>query len=134
MGWRITYAVLCVLALVAYFMPWATMGDTSYSGWSGIVPFTFTYFIGLIIALVVLFTRYKAVGLTIFAGILMFIGVLGGIAIAGVAGGLSEAAGGGAAHTGGGMVFAFLISVAYTILGAIAGNKFKKATMVIETK
>ncbi len=134
MKWRITYGILSLLALWAFFSPWSRMGTATYTGLNYVVPFSLTYLIGLVLAFIVLFTGYRAIGLTITAGILMFLGVIGGVIGAGISGGLSQATGGASAHTAGGIAFAFLISIVYAILGSIAGNKFKKADVVIETK
>lgn len=60
-----------------------------------------------------------------------------GVMVTGVIIGLGSAASqssGGASQFGGGFTIAFLISFIYVILGPIAGNKFKKANIVIETK
>jgi len=134
MKWRVLYGILCLLALWAFLSPWTKIDGTTYTGLSFVVPFSLTYLIGLVLAFVVLFTAYRAVGLTITAGILMLLGVVGGVLGAGIAGGLAQVAGKTGAHVATGLVSALLISIIYTIAGAIIGNRFKKAHMVIETK
>ena len=134
-GWKITYGILVLIALVAFVMPWMNAGGQSIAGWEMIIPFSFTYLIGLILAIIILFTSYKPVGLTIFAGILMLIGVIASGTVVGFIAGMSQAAQtAGGPEVGSGVGLAMLISLFYTILGPIAGNHFKKAHLVIETK
>ena len=128
-GWRITYGVLVLVALIAYFMPWINTGTQLLPGWATILPFSFAYFIGLILGIVIFSTTYKPVGLTILAGILMIIGVI----VTGALIGFTSAASG-SSQFGGGFSIALIVSLVYVILGPIAGNKFKKANIVIETK
>lgn len=115
-----------LIAVIAYFMPWIN----TVPGWATILPFSFTYFIGLILGIVIFATEYKPVGLSIFAGILMIIGVI----VTGVLVGLIYSLSPNGPQFQGGFTIAFLISLVYVILGPIAGNKFKKANIVIETK
>ena len=110
-------------------MPWFSIHGQIFPGWATILPFSFTYFLGLILGIVILSTTYKPVGLTIFAGILMIIGVF----VTGAFVGLGAALSGGS-QLSGGFALAFIVSIIYAIVGPIAGNKFKKANIVIETK
>lgn len=134
-GWKITYGLLVALAVISYFMPWMSIGSESFPGWGLILPFSFPYFVGLILAIVVLFTEYKAVGLSIFAGILMIISILVSGVMIGFGAGLSAYA-----HStdpmemGSGFQLATLVSLVYVILGPIVGNKFKKQQIIIEVK
>ncbi len=132
-SWRIIYGGLVIIAIIAYFMPWADNGQQALFGWQMILPLSFTYFIGLILGIVIFATNYKPVGLSIFAGILMIIGVVisGGLIGVGVA--FSNGSAGGY-QFGSGIELAALISLVYAILGPIAGNNFKKASTVIKIK
>ncbi len=129
------YAVLVIIAVVAYVLPWMVIGNQNFPGWTMILPFSFAYFVGLILAIVILFTEYKAVGLSIFAGILMIISVLVSGVIIGLGVGFSAySQSGGSMQMGIGFNLATIISLVYTILGPIAGNQFKKAHIVLEVK
>lgn len=75
---RVVYGILWLLTLIAYSVPWASIGGETYIGWNFTVPFSITYLIGLLLGLIVLTVKYKPVGLTIVAGVLMILGVIGG--------------------------------------------------------
>ncbi|HQU07714.1 MAG TPA: hypothetical protein PK539_01495 [Candidatus Paceibacterota bacterium] len=131
MKWRIAYAVLWILALGAYFMPWSiwsTWGATPghfvvwkvMSGWNYLVPFSFPYLLGLIVGFVALFTRHSTIKLTAAAGILMLLGVLGGFwGIISLAVPIAPGP-----HAAIGLVLAFISSIAYPILSAAATGWF----------
>lgn len=95
------------------------------------IPFSITYFIGIVLGLVVLIVKFRPVTMTIIAGVLMILGVVGamlGCGIAAMLAGLAWAQ----VRTEAGMGFAFLLSIVYTVAGAYIGRKrkmvVKKAT------
>jgi predicted RNA-binding Zn-ribbon protein involved in translation (DUF1610 family) len=125
---RIIYLILWLLTFIAYSIPWASVDGQSYTGWNFTIPFSITYVIGIVLGLVVLILRFKPVMLTLVAGILMLLGVVGagvgheiGAVLAGLIGKTSRFEAG--------IGFAFLISVIFTIAGAYVGKKMvaKKA-------
>ena len=132
-GWRITYGLLVLIALIAYFMPWINSGGQNIPGWATILPFSFTYFVGLVLGIVIFSTSYKAVGLSILAGILMISGVMITGVFIGLGVAFSQGTAGGS-QFGSGLGLAMIISLVYVILGPIAGNHFKKANIIVETK
>ena len=122
MKYRVVYAILWLLAVIAYSTPWATVDGKSYVGWNFTMPFSITYLVGLILGLVVLVVRFKPVAMTIVAGILMLLGVVGaflGLGVAAVLAGLA----GGRASPEAGMGLALIVSIIYTVLGAYVGKK-----------
>ena len=122
MRYRIIYAVLWLLTVVAYSMPWASIDGEMYTGWSFTLPFSFTYLIGILIGLVVLITKFKPIAMTIIAGILMILGLVGaslGYGLAAALAGIMEAK----VTTEAGMGFAFIAIILYMIVGAYAGKK-----------
>jgi len=126
---KILYALLWVVAVIAYSVPWAkiityTKSET-FTGWSFTVPFSFTYVLGLAIGALVLISEWKPSIASVVAGILMLVGVVGGMVGYTIAAGLCELEGG-KAVTAEGMGFAFLVSVAYIILGGYLGKKLEK--------
>jgi len=135
---RIIYAILVILAIVAYGMPWMITDGQSFPGWAMILPFTFGYFIGLILAVVILFTGYKAVGLSIFAGILMVISILISGVIIGLGAGLSSFSHSGSdMPMGNGFELAAITSMVFVVLGPIMGNQFRKhgnKVIIVETE
>jgi hypothetical protein len=74
---RIIYLILWLLTFIAYSIPWASVDGQSYTGWNFTIPFSITYVIGIVLGLVVLILRFKPVMLTLVAGILMLLGVVG---------------------------------------------------------
>jgi hypothetical protein len=75
--YRVVYAILWLLAVIAYSLPWATVDGQTFVGWNFTIPFSITYLIGLLLGLVVLIARFKPVTMTIVAGVLMLLGVVG---------------------------------------------------------
>jgi parallel beta-helix repeat protein len=69
------YAVLWFLALTAYLVP-LTSVSLDYESLLFVLMLTITYPIGLAIGLTALATKWKPVGLTVVAGILMIIGAI----------------------------------------------------------
>ena len=120
--WRIFYAILWLLTLIVYSAPWAIINGEPYTGWGFTVPFSFTYLIGMLIGLIVLIVKYKPVLMTIIAGILMILGLIGafiGLGVTAVLGGLAGAK----VEPGAGLGAAFLLSIIYMIAGSYAGKK-----------
>ena len=134
MKWRFFYGILCALTLVAYVLPWARIGDKAYTGLQFTLPFSFPYLVGLMLAFVVLFTTYRPVGLTITAGILLLVGVFGGIIGVAIVSAVARLADKSSYEIRSGLVLAFLMSILYTIIGSIAGNKMKETGVVVEIK
>jgi len=75
--WRIIYGILWLLTVIAYSVPWARAGDKVFVGWNFTIPFSITYLIGILLGLIVLVTRFKPITMTVIAGILMLLGVVG---------------------------------------------------------
>ncbi len=123
MRWRIAYAVMWLMTVIAYSLPWARVDDKVYIGWNFTAPFSITYLIGIILGLVVVAVKFRPVTMTVIAGILMILGVTGAIL------GLSIAGIFGVARAEAGMSLAFLLSLIYTVAGAYIGKKMgvKKA-------
>jgi hypothetical protein len=122
MKWRIIYGLLWLTTLIAYSLPWARIGDKVFTGWGFTVPFSFTYIIGILLGLIVLAIKFKPVTMTIIAGVLMFLGVIGGIFGYSIVAGLYGLVG---AETTveAGMGAAFLFTIIYMVGGSLAGKK-----------
>jgi len=93
-----------------------------YTGWNFTIPFSFTYVIGILIGLIVLITRFKPVTMTIVAGVLTILGLVGaflGYGLAVVVGGLAGAK----VTTKAGMGFAFISLMLYMVAGAYVGKR-----------
>ncbi|MHA1616336.1 MAG: hypothetical protein ACTSX9_03400 [Candidatus Njordarchaeales archaeon] len=121
MKWKVIYFILWGLCTILYFLPWASTSEKMYIGLNFTVPFSFTYLIGIIIGLVVLLTRTSPVALTVIAGIMMFIGVIGAWFTMTLLEALGEEV-----SIEGGLVLAFFMSLIYTSIGAYAGKKMTK--------
>ncbi|MEM3975114.1 MAG: hypothetical protein QW320_12160 [Ignisphaera sp.] len=123
MKWRIIYGILWLLTVIMYSLPWAKVNDEIYTGWNFTLPFSVTYLIGILLGLIVLIVRYKPVLMTIVAGVLMILGVVGtSVGFGGVMaiiGGLVGAKVSWEAGIGG----AFLFAMIYMVAGAYAGKK-----------
>jgi hypothetical protein len=120
--YRVVYAILWLLAVIAYSLPWATVDGQIFVGWNFTIPFSITYLIGLILGLVVLIARFKPVAMTIVAGILMLLGIVGaylGLGALAILAGLA----GGEAKAEAGIGLALIVSIIYTVLGAYVGKK-----------
>jgi hypothetical protein len=122
MKYRIIYAVLWLLTVIAYSMPWVSVNGRSFVGWNFTVPFSITYVIGIVLGLVVLIVKFKPVTMTIVAGILMILGVVGAMFASAIGGGLAGLMGS-EMKTEAGMGFAFILSIIYTVAGAYVGKK-----------
>jgi hypothetical protein len=121
-NYRVVYAILWLLTVIAYSIPWATANGQTFVGWNFTIPFSITYLIGIILGLVVLLLRFKPVVMTIVAGILMLLGIAGaelGLGTASILMGIV----GGEAKAEAGMGLAFIVSIIYTVLGAYVGKK-----------
>lgn len=102
MKWRLLYALLWLLTVVAYSVPWMSAtsawgGAEVFTGWSFTIPFSITYFIGMLLGLTVLLTRFSPVAATIASGVLMFLGIVGagiGVGMAKAVGAVSKMVGG----------------------------------------
>ena len=128
-GWNkfsLVYAVLWFLALTVYLVP-LTSVSLDYESLLFVLMLTITYPIGLAIGLTSLATKWKPVGLTVVAGILMIIGAIlmsslgllfvfleGILRLPSEFQFLSLIIGGS---------LAFIIALVYTIAGAIAARK-----------
>ncbi len=121
---RIIYAVLVILLAWAYFQPWTVMNGQSFPGWATVLPFSFFYLVGFVMAAIIVLTGYRAVGLSIVAGILMF----GSNLFAGIFFGLIAAAN--HSQLGSGFSYAFFLSLLFMFLGPICGSGFDKTSNV----
>jgi len=124
MRYRLIYGVLWPLTVVVYLMPWARVDGNIIPGCAFAIHYTVTYFIGILIGLIVLTTEYNPIPMTIIAGVLMIFGFIGGEWA------LSETA----KHARvvvaeWGMVLSFFTSMIYMVAGAYIGKKMaaKKA-------
>jgi DNA-directed RNA polymerase subunit RPC12/RpoP len=116
------------LTLVVYSIPWGRVGEEVTTGWGFTIPFLFTYLIGILLGLIMLLIKFRPVIMTIIAGILMIIEVIGaiiGIGLAELIGALTGEEVSGEAGLG----FAFLMSLIYTVMGSYAGGKMVKVKM-----
>lgn len=119
---RIFYAILWILTVLAYSVPWARAESTVFVGWNFTIPFSITYVIGIILGLIVLATKRWAFGLTILAGILMLLGIVGAAFGYGIMAALGPFAGE-RIELEAGIGLAFLLSIIYMIGGAILVRK-----------
>jgi len=117
---RILYGILILVSIWSYFQPWSVLDGQTVIGFATVLPFSFSYFIGLILGIVILFTGYRATGLSIFAGILMIIGTL----VAGMLMGLLSLGGNVTLETG--FMTALICSFTFPIFGGILGHQFDK--------
>jgi ribosomal protein L40E len=120
----VIYAILWFLTILAFSIPWYSGNGETYTGWNFVIPFSATYLIGILLGLIVLITKRWAFGLTIAAGILMILGVVG----AGIGGAIGELVGeltGAEASSEPGIGLAFLISLAYLVGGSILGKRME---------
>ncbi len=118
---RLIYGLLLAALIWSYFKPWTVIGGQPLPGWAVIIPLSFFYFLGLVLGVIVLFTGYRAVRLSIWSGILMF----GNNLIAGLFFGLISAT----EHTelGAGFTMAFFMSLIFLIIGPISASGFDKS-------
>jgi hypothetical protein len=77
--YRVVYAILWLLTVIAYSAPWASADGKSFVGWNFTVPFSITYLIGIVLGLVVLVVKFEPVAMTIVAGVLMILGMAGAV-------------------------------------------------------
>lgn len=121
-NYRVVYALLWLLTMIAYSLPWATVDSKLYVGWNFTIPFSITYLIGLLLGLIVLIVKFRPVMMTIIAGILMLLGIVGAFLGLGT---LTVLAGfvGSKVNTEAGIGFALIMSIIYTVLGAYVGKK-----------
>jgi len=120
---RVVYGILWLLTLIAYSVPWASIDGETYIGWNFTVPFSITYLIGLLLGLIVLTVKYKPVGLTIVAGVLMILGVIGGFIGFGILEITAELAKPVEVTTEPGMGLAFLFALIFLVAGAITAKR-----------
>jgi predicted PurR-regulated permease PerM len=121
-SYRAAYALLRLLTVIAYSLPWATVDGRPYVGWNLTVSFSTAYLMGLPLGLVVLVAGFRPVTMAIIAGVLVLLGVAGaflGLGAAAVLAGLAR----GRANPEAGMGLALLVSMVYTVLGAYVGRK-----------
>jgi len=125
MKYRVVYAVLWLLTVVAYFIPWVSINGKMYIGLNFTLPFSITYVIGILLGLIVLIGSFKPVAMTIAAGILMLLGIAGATvgygAIAALAG-FTETK----VTMEAGVGLAFILSIIYMIAGAYTGKKWSR--------
>ena len=120
---KVGYSILWLLATIAFFLPWSSSDSEVYSGLSFVVPFSFTYLIGILLGLIVILTKKWKFALTILAGILMILGVLGAVFGYSVAGALAEFTGG-KISTEYGFGLSLLLSIVYLVVGSVLARKF----------
>jgi len=125
---RVIYAILWLLTVIAYSIPWATADGQTFVGWNFTVPFSITYVIGILLGLIALIVRYKSVSMTITAGILMILGVVGALVSCYSMGVLSGSTAT-KVHIEAGVGFAFILSIVYMVAGAYFSKRMvvKKA-------
>ena len=120
--YRLIYAILWILTIVTYSIPWASIDGKTYVGWNFTLPFSITYVIGILLGLIILIGSFKPVTMTIAAGTLMLLGLAGATfgygAMAALAG-FTEAK----VTREAGMGSAFTLSIIYMIAEAYAGKK-----------
>jgi hypothetical protein len=119
---KIGYSILWLLATIAFFLPWASSDSKVYSGLNFVVPFSFTYLIGILLGLIVILTKKWKFALTILAGILMILGVLGAILGISIAGALVKFTGG-KISTEYGSGLSLLLSIVYLVVGSVLARK-----------
>ena len=120
---RVVYGILWLLTLIAYSVPWASIDGETYIGWNFTVPFSITYLIGLLLGLIVLTVKYKPVGLTIVAGVLMILGVIGGFIGFGILEITAELAEPVKVTTEPGIGLAFLFALIFLVAGAVTAKR-----------
>lgn len=120
---RVVYGILWLLTLIAYSVPWASIDGETYIGWNFTVPFSITYLIGLLLGLIVLTVKYKPVGLTIVAGVLMILGVIGGFIGFGILEITAELAEPVEVTTEPGIGLAFLFALIFLVAGAATAKR-----------
>jgi len=123
--YRLIYGVLWLAAVVVYSVPWIRLDGDVYTGWNCTLPFSLPYVIGLLLGLVVLLTTRLPFGLSLAAGILMILGVVGAVFGYYFAELVATLAGGYVAMEPG-MGIAFLYSLVYTVAAPVVGRKMKK--------
>ena len=121
---RMIYGLFALAFLVLYFQPWLVINGQTLAGWTTIFPFSFFYFIGVVLTIIVSVTRYRAVGLSILAGIFMF----GNSLVMGIFIGLLSIDK--MTKFGSGFAYAFFLSLLFLVLGPIFASKFTKSTNV----
>ncbi len=122
---RIIYGLLILALVFFYFKPWIIIGGQNMPGWSTILPFSFFYFIGLVTAIVVLLTGYRAVGLSLLSGIFMF----GSNLLTGVFLGLMTISKN--TQLGSAFAYVFFLSIVFLILGPICASGFDKTSNLV---
>lgn len=124
---KIIYGVLVLAAIIALFMPWTVMDGKGYSGLTFIFLPSLGFFIGIVLSIVILFTGYKSIGLSIVAGLLMLLSVGVSLVILGASIALSNSGRTSGLNTfGNGYALAIIISILFPIIAPIAGSRFKK--------
>ncbi len=130
LAYRFGYAFLWLLTIIMYSIPWASLDGEVYTGWSFTVPFSFTYLIGILLGLIVLVIKFKPVTMTVIAGIMMVLGVLGatfGYAIGGIFAGLFVRQ----LEIEAGLPLAFILSIIYMIVGAYICKRIREKSQLI---
>lgn len=120
---RFLYGLLVALLVWSYFQPWTILGGQSFPGWSTLL-ISIGFFVGLVLSIIVLFTGYRATGMSILSGLFMF----GNNLILGVGFGLLSLDG--KTKFGDGFAYAFFLSLIFLILGPIFGSRFTTSSNV----
>jgi ribosomal protein L40E len=126
----IIYVVLWLLTILAFSAPWYSTNGASYTGWNFVIPFSVTYLVGILLGIIVLVTKRWAFGLTIAAGTLMILGVVG----AGIGGAIGELMGaltGVKASAEPGIGLAFLMSLVYLVGGSFLGKRMEHVSVKV---
>jgi len=135
--YRVIYAVLWLLTVVAFSVPWARFDDETYIGWRLLIflPFStlmYAYLLGMLIGLMVLTTRpitqSSVVKMTIMAGGLMIFGLVGAFPVYMVAEIFHRVT------IEAGMGFAFIASMLYMIAGAHVGRRMVQRKWTRKTR
>ena len=124
--YRVIYAILWLLTVVAFSVPWARFDDETYIGWRLLICLPFSilmcaYLLGMLIGLAVLtarsITRSSVTKMTTAAGGLMIFGLVWAFPVYMLAEIFHKVT------IEPGMGFAFIASILYMIAGAYVGKR-----------
>jgi hypothetical protein len=133
LAWRIAYGLTVLVALIAYLVPWFTFDGQVVYGIGALLVFSLPYCIGLIIAVVLLFTGSTNTKLPMSAARLMLVGVFVTGALVGAAmivGQIANVVSG--LEFSGGLGLALVVSFVYCSVGPLAAPKFRKEKILIQ--
>jgi len=111
-------AIVFILNVIAYFLPWVIVNGEVYTGWQFTVPFGAPCIIGFILSALSFKLRHRIRLLNIIAGILIFLGVIGSMTSIALARGIFVPF----AQTismGSGITLEFFLGIILIIVGAL---------------